>query len=104
MGHAGALKSRLNQGELGELVDHKAFNCEVCKLAKSKRIVSYDRQARASKAGELFHVDLQPVKPPGQNLESFKIDINHAMVITDNASRFRFVIFLRTKHEALQYL
>jgi len=104
MGHAGALKSRLNQGELGEPVDYEAFNCEACKLAKSKRIVSHDRQARASKARELFHVDLQPVKPPGQNLESFKIDINHAMVVTDDASRYRFVMFLRSKHEALQHL
>ncbi|KAJ5855062.1 hypothetical protein N7534_007605 [Penicillium rubens] len=97
LGHAGSYKGRINKDKLGEDVDTKeCFDCEPCHKAKSKKIVSREKQARATKVGQLVHVDLHPCKPKGLS-KMGKQDREHAMIITDDASRFRTTICIAKK-------
>lgn len=52
----------------------------------------------------MFYVDLQPVSPPGYNLDNGKNDRHHAMVVTDDATRYRLALCLATKGEAASVL
>ncbi|OQE20280.1 hypothetical protein PENFLA_c012G03144 [Penicillium flavigenum] len=96
LGHAGSYKGRINKDKLGEDVSMECYDCEPCHKAKSKKIVSREKQARATKVGQLVHVDLHPYKPKGLSKKG-KYDREHAMIITDDASRFRTTICIAKK-------
>lgn len=104
LGHAGSYKTKINQTDLGCDIQVGAFDCEACGLGKSKRIVSRTHQARATRAGYMFHVDLQPVSPAGYNPDNGRNDRHHAMVVTDDATRYRLALCLATKGEASSVL
>jgi hypothetical protein len=85
LGHAGYHKTRVNKELLGvDVVDEGAFDCEACGLGKSKRVVSRVHQARATRPGQLVHVDLHPMKPQGFNSETGRFDCEHLMSIIDD--------------------
>jgi transposase InsO family protein len=99
LGYIGSYKGRINKDKLGEDVDTKeCFDCEPCYKAKSKKIVSREKQARATKVGQLVYVDLHLCKPKGLS-KIGKQDREHAMIITDDASRFRTTICITKKGE-----
>lgn len=52
----------------------------------------------------MFHVDLQPVNPLGYNSENSKYDRHYAMVVTDDATRYRLALCLASKGEASSVL
>ncbi|KAI3281062.1 hypothetical protein DTO002I6_9976 [Penicillium roqueforti] len=99
LGHAGSYKGRVNKDKLGCDIGTEHFDCESCGKGKSKKIISRDQQARATKVGQLLHVDLHPVKPKGIGKDN-KIDKEYAMIITDDASRFRVALCISKKSDA----
>ena len=70
------------------------FTCEACKLAKSKRHVSRQPQARANKSLHFLHIDIQECKPVG--IYGYK----YALMMLDDKSRCLFDRFLRRKSDA----
>ncbi|KAJ5752248.1 hypothetical protein N7520_009165 [Penicillium odoratum] len=98
LGHAGQPKMRANEDAFGPIDADRDFHCEACKLGKSKKVVSRTPQTRATRPGQFIHVDLQEVKPMGVNAEK------HALVVTDDYSRCRFVEGLKSKAEASGHL
>lgn len=84
LGHAGSYKGRINKDKLGCDVGTEHYDCEPCGKGKSKRIVSRDQQARATRVGQLLHVDLHPVKPKDLNSKTGKVEIEYVMIITDD--------------------
>ncbi|KAJ5515449.1 hypothetical protein N7527_007009, partial [Penicillium freii] len=91
---------RINKDKLGYDIGTEHYDCEPCGKGKSKRIVSQDHQARATKVGQLLHIDLYPVQPKGIDNRTNKVDMEYAMVITDDASRFPSAICIAKKSEA----
>ncbi|KAJ5926730.1 hypothetical protein N7516_008503 [Penicillium verrucosum] len=77
LGHAGSYKGRINKDKLGCDVGTEHYDCEPCGKGKSKRIVSRDQQARATRVGQLLHVDLHPVKPKDLNSKTGKVEIEY---------------------------
>jgi hypothetical protein len=96
LAHAGKPKARANQTRLGidNVEGSDSFDCEACHQGKAKKIISHTPQVRTKRAFEMVHLDLQPVKPKGIN------GVNHVLVITDDATRCRFVFFLKEKSDA----
>ncbi|OQD64944.1 hypothetical protein PENDEC_c109G01477, partial [Penicillium decumbens] len=97
LGHAGTPKLRINEARLDDTVSHTdgdEFNCEPCRLGKSKKVISRTPQVRAEKAGQFIHADLQHMEPTGIGGRRY------TLVITDDASQARFVIHLKTKDQA----
>ena len=92
LGHCGSYAGRINKDQLGMETMNQKFDCEACGLSKSQRIVSRENQTRATRPGQLVHVDLHPIKPKGYNTLNGKCEMEHNMVITDDFSRMRFSI------------
>ncbi|KAJ5955822.1 hypothetical protein N7501_010101 [Penicillium viridicatum] len=93
-------KVRINKDKLVCDIGTEYYDCEPCGKGKSKRIVSQDHQGRATKVGQLLHIDLYPVQPKGIDNRTNKVDMEYAMIITDDASRFRSAICIAKKREA----
>lgn len=92
---------KINQNQLGEdveIVGSEHFDCEACRLAKAKKIISHAPRIRAEKAFQKLHTDLFPCTPTGIG------GINHVVVIVDDATRCRFVLPIKAKSEASQEL
>lgn len=104
LGHVGSYKTKISQADLGCDIQEEDFNCEAYGLSKSKRIISRTSQARATRAGYIFYIDLQPVSPPGYNPENSKKDRHHVIVVTDDTTRYRLVLCLASKGEASSVL
>jgi hypothetical protein len=84
LGHVGQPTAKINHHRIGEEVQgDQEFDCEPCKLAKSKKIISHTPQKRATKPFEFLHIDLQPCKPTGIR------GIDHVVIICDDATRRR---------------
>ena len=84
LGHVGQPTAKINHRRIGDEVQgDENFDCEPCRLAKSKRIVSHSPQARATKPWEFVHIDLQPCKPTGIG------GANHVAITIDDDTRFR---------------
>lgn len=94
LAHAGLPKQQANQSALGDEIKGPEFHCAACKQAKSKRIISRQPQVRATNALDFMHADLQPVTPTGLG------GYNYDLVLTDDATRCRFVFHLKEKGQA----
>lgn len=92
LGHVGQPTAKINHHRIGEDVegDHN-FNCEPCRFAKSKKIVSHVPQNRASKPFEIVHIDIQPCKPTGIG------GTDYIVVICDDTTRRRWSIPIKAK-------
>lgn len=59
LGHVGQPTAKINYHKIGEEVyGDEYFNCEACKIAKSKRIVSHINQTRSEIPWEFIHIDI----------------------------------------------
>jgi reverse transcriptase-like protein len=95
LGHIGQPTARVNHHKIAENVEGSdLFDCEACRLAKAKKIISHRPQRRASRPFEFIHVDLQPCKPIGIS------GTNHLVVVCDDATRLRWTIPIKTKDMA----
>ncbi|KAJ5111757.1 hypothetical protein NUU61_001387 [Penicillium alfredii] len=66
LAHAGIPKRRTNQNDLTNINDvvagEEIFDCEACRLAKSKKIISHDIRQRAEKEGTRFGACGRPIR------------------------------------------
>jgi hypothetical protein len=96
LAHAGDARRR--HAERNDVVDRSGpiEHCEACRLGKAKRQVSRDAMPRASKPGEIIHVDVQTIKPIGYN------GYNYFALYLDDKTRNMWVRFLKKKGDASQ--
>ncbi|KAJ6035898.1 hypothetical protein N7540_000177 [Penicillium herquei] len=96
LGHAGHPKRKATEKDLGIEIDNDnhSFHCAACKLRKSKKIISRIPQTRATRPGQMIHADLQQVCPTVIG------GYNYALVMADDATRYRFIRLLKHKNEA----
>ncbi|KAJ5382872.1 hypothetical protein N7517_000783 [Penicillium concentricum] len=66
---------------------------------RASKIVSRQQQARVTTVGQLLYIDLHPVKPKGISKEG-KNDREYALIITDDATRFRAMICIAKKSDS----
>ncbi|KAI2787043.1 hypothetical protein POX_f07398 [Penicillium oxalicum] len=91
--------AKINHHKIGEEVyGDEHFNCEACKIAKSKRIVSHTNQTRSEIPWEFIHIDIQPCTPLGIG------NVSHVLIVVDDATRFRWAIPMKTKGQASDVL
>ena len=72
--------------------------CEPCELAKPLRYTRKTTIHRETKAGKKIHCDVLRIKP-GSIIRQ-----NQASILTDEATRIRWVQFYENKHEAFDSL
>ncbi|OKO98596.1 Retrovirus-related Pol polyprotein from transposon TNT 1-94 [Penicillium subrubescens] len=99
LGHVGQPTARINHHRIGDQVHgDESFDCEPCRRAKSRKIVSHTPQKRASKPWHFIHIDIQPCKPTGIN------GTNYMVVICDDATRMRWALPIKTRDASSQAL
>lgn len=74
------------------------ISCEACHVAKAKRLVSRETPERSTDILDLFHADIQPIKPQGFG------GVNYYLIIVNDKHRVIFLKFLREKGDASQDL
>ncbi|PWY88824.1 hypothetical protein BO94DRAFT_574832 [Aspergillus sclerotioniger CBS 115572] len=90
LGHTGSHNIKLQ--------NHEKFDCEACRLAKAKHLVSRDPISRTADPTELWHTDVQAVTPTGYG------GIKYYLIMINNATRLTRIALLHTKAEASQEL
>ncbi|KAJ5356076.1 hypothetical protein N7517_010685 [Penicillium concentricum] len=80
LSHAGSYKGRVNKDKLGIDIGGEHYNYEPYRKGKLKRIVS--------------------LKPKGINKTDSKANREYALIITDDVTRFRTVIYIAKKSDS----
>lgn len=92
---------------MGLEAKNEDFNCKVCALGKSKKVISRAKQEHTLQAGDFFHFDIQEVRPAGCWVDKGGRTISgfeYALVVIDDKTRMRTVILLRKKSDASEQL
>ena len=76
----------------------KKFNCEACKLAKAKKIISHDKMPEATQPGQKMHFDVFECKPIG--IHGYR----YFLLLTDDNTKAHFLCFMARRSEASTHL
>lgn len=94
LAHCGYPKLKATTNLNGNWLEDIGFHCEPCHIAKSKRIVSHTPQIRSKNVWDLYHTDVQPIKPIGYG------GIKYYLINVNDKHRVPEVEFLHNKGQA----
>src|SRR5438105_2187278 len=96
LAHCG--KHKLKDSEQEDDLENFKYHCEVCQIAKSKKLISRIPQIRAKQVGNITHVDLQSVKPRGLG------GANYFLILVDDKSQMVFTEPIKKKTDVTDVL
>ena len=92
--HCGQPKLKATVKAAGDILQNTEFHCEPCRIAKAKRQVSHTPQIRSKNIWDLYHADVQTIKPIG--FGGYK----YYVIYVNDKHRVPEIDFLRNKGEA----